>query len=269
MPIYKVESQSVFDSVKDKPRKNLGSGVYTTKIEPVSMEPLSDPSHCGYVSTPQPIPRFDGQENSTYTVRVPRYFLGQPQREEMVQRQFVWGTDVYSDDSDPVAAALHSGWLRGAWDDAVDAAVLELPEPSAADANRWTRDARVHGEVVLAERPAAPMHPLQGLDLEIELLILPRLAAYHGSVRYGVRSRDFPSRHDGLSFAVHRLRWVDQHRLDERRSGKGKGELRRARIRRLMVEADTARKAGVRNVEFEFDGDREPEEGAPGPAKAA
>ena len=91
----------------------------------------------------------------------------------------------------------------------------------------------------------------------------PRLARYAGSIRFGVRSRDFSASHDGMSYMVHRLRWIDQRRLDERRSGAGKGELRRARVQRLMEEADTVRKnAGVQSMRLEFEEKQEEKEEA-------
>ncbi|KAI5286775.1 hypothetical protein KEM52_001868, partial [Ascosphaera acerosa] len=65
-------------------------------------------------------------ENCTVTVRVPRWHLAAGKREEICYRRALWGTGVYTDDSDPVAAAIHSGFLRGAWNPKIDTRLLDL-----------------------------------------------------------------------------------------------------------------------------------------------
>lgn len=118
----------------------------------------------------------------------------------MLQRH-LWGAEIYRDDSDPIAAAIHSGWIRGEWDDTVDVNMLD-PRITAANEPGDAEDC-------LAKRPAAPVTPPAEMELQIDLLILPRLDKYEGAVEYGISSRK-SSMHDGLSFKIHRIRWVEE-----------------------------------------------------------
>ena len=117
----------------------------------------------------------------------------------MLQRH-LWGARIYRDDSDPIAAAIHSGWIRGEWDDTVDVNMLD-PRITAANEPSDAED-------TLVKMPAAPVTPPADMDLQIDILILPRLQEYAGSVEYGISSRK-SRRHDGLSFMIQKMRWVE------------------------------------------------------------
>src|SRR5580700_2886482 len=112
-----VRSQLVLDSVADLPRHHLGHGIYEARLNvprPSSTE-HSLAADRGFASTPLPLPRFEGRENCTYTIRIPRVHLTSVSRQEITSRRAVWGTDIYTDDSDIIAACIHSGWVRGEW----------------------------------------------------------------------------------------------------------------------------------------------------------
>ena len=47
------------------------------------------------------------------------------------------------------------------------------------------------------------------MDLQIELLILPKLEDFVGTTEYGITSRK-STNHDGLSFTINKIRWVDE-----------------------------------------------------------
>jgi hypothetical protein len=81
------------------------------------------------------------------------------------------------------------------------------------------------------ERPKIPPAPPSGKDLHITLLILPKLERYESSVLFGLRSRPWEQNHDGMSFKVLRIEWVDEGvgRAEER-----SGEARRKRLRNLI-----------------------------------
>jgi len=139
--------------------------------------------------------------NCTYTIRVSRFYLKPRQRQQIVLQRHLWGARIYRDDSDPIAAAIHSGWIRGEWDDTVDIKMLDprLSEPNdPAD----TQD-------TLTKAPVAPVLPPADMDLQIELLILPRIEMYAGTVEYGISSHK-SSNHDGLSFMINKMRWVEE-----------------------------------------------------------
>jgi hypothetical protein len=131
MPVFKnptttVNSKHLIEEVADRPRKHLGSHLYEADVSFSSSNLPSDP-RTSFVSTMKPMPKLDGHENSTYMIRVPRWYLtrskeeieaGEPNRlEEICKRRQIFGTEVYSDDSDVVAAAVHSGWLKGDFGD--------------------------------------------------------------------------------------------------------------------------------------------------------
>ena len=139
----------------------------------------------------------------------------------------VWGTDIYSDDSDPLAAAIHAGWIRGDWGDGVDFSMLELNPSNEADPK----------EPVLASVPKTPMLPLPGKDLHLTLLILPALQSYASRVVHGIKSRSWGSDHDGLSYRIEKIAWVDE------KGGCGEerdGESRRKRLKMTSGSRATA-----------------------------
>lgn len=135
------------------------------------------------------------------TVRIPRYYLKPRQRQQIVLQRHLWGARIYRDDSDPIAAAIHSGWIRGEWDDTVDVSYLDPRITAPNDAG--------DAECELKKAPAAPVTPPADMELQIDLLILPQIQEYGGTVEYGISSRR-SSNHDGLSFMIHRMRWVEE-----------------------------------------------------------
>ncbi len=169
------------------------------------------------------------QVNCTYTIRVSRTWLHASEREAICSERFLWGSGIYTDDSDPVAAAIHSGFIKGAWSEEVDTDLLE----------RVNREQNPSIDVK-DNVPDAPVEPPEGKDLHIKLLVLPQLEKYDETARYGLKSRTWPqdedegkgAPHDGVSFMVLNCKWVDE------RSARGQersGVARRKRLQALMV----------------------------------
>jgi hypothetical protein len=193
--------QPILEQVAKFPRRHLGSHLYEATTElPKPNSSLDD--QFGYASKPKRLPRFDQNPiNCTFTIRVPRFFLKPRQRQHIVLERHLWGARVYRDDSDPIAAAIHSGWIRGEWDDTVDVTMLDprISAPNdAADA-----------EDILTKIPSAPVTPPADMDLQIEILILPQLQEYGASVEYGISSRKGKAQ-EGLSFMINKIRWVEE-----------------------------------------------------------
>lgn len=216
--------------MRHRKRSHLGSTVYAPVIRPAASKGREISSSLGYEITPVPIPRFHGMENCTLTVRVPRMFLERAEREEICKRRVLWGAEIYADDSDPVAVAIHSGWIRGEWTDDIDLSMLDLGishgKREAEEEARRTKGV----SIILTEPPAIPMLPVPNMDLHITLLILPSLVNYASLVCYGLKSRSWSSRHDGLSYKVDSIAWVDEKsRIGEERGG----EARRKRLRAM------------------------------------
>ena len=243
-PVTTVISQSVRDSVSHLPRRHLGSQLYSPKLSlpPSATTPLD--SKFGYRSRFGAIPRFVEKANCTFTVRVPRYYLTRDQRELICLDRNVCGTDIYTDDSDPIAAAIHAGWIRGEWADDVDVSLLQLEPLSVRDDNIASENTTFDkgGEVsdsnsdrLVMTQPSAqgPIDPPPERDLHIVLLILPALQKYSSSVRHGLKSRCWGATHDGMSYEILKLVWVDE-------GGGSRGEERSGAARRERLRAAMA-----------------------------
>ncbi|KAL9100578.1 MAG: hypothetical protein Q9163_004067 [Psora crenata] len=225
LPKTIINNASLFATVSHLPRRHLGSVLYAPNLEPPT-SPLSLSSNLPFTTGQYTIPPCTGKENCTLTVRTPRFYLTAPEREAICQRRAVWGTDVYTDDSDPLAAAMHSGWIRGEWGPGVSVSMLEI-EPGGETAS----DAK---QAVFTSRPRWPLLPPKGKDLHLILLILPPLKGYASTVAHGIKSQSWGKDHDGMSFKVERISWVDEGvGAGEERSGKAK----KARIKGLMQSA--------------------------------
>ncbi|KAI4119495.1 MAG: hypothetical protein LQ345_000650 [Seirophora villosa] len=187
----------------------------------------------GVSSVPKPLPRYEGKENCTFTVRVPRFYLSDVEREEITRQRAVWGYDVYTDDSDPLAAAIHAGWIQGSWGDDIDVSMLELSSSSTRAAGKAAVVDVESIEGSLTSPPSQPMVPPKNKDLHLTCLVLPALEQYASKVCNGIKSRAWGNNHDGMSFRIQKVEWVEEG------IGKGEartGEARRKRMRGLMDE---------------------------------
>jgi hypothetical protein len=172
------------------------------------------------------MPRFEGKENCTFTVRVPRFYMKKREREKICRRRALWGTDVYTDDSDSLAAAMHAGWICGAWGEGVDP--LTVDSATVTGPTRLDPAASSSMGSALSVRPPQPTLPPPGKDLHLTLLILPALKNYASHIRHGIKSRAWGDRHDGMSFMIEKMAWVDE--------GAGYGEERGAEARRKRMK---------------------------------
>ena len=206
-------------------RRHLGSFLYKPTISTIDVHtPLRTKLNVSIQPNLLPSWRDPDQVNCTYTVRVSKTWLGRDEREAICAERYLWGSGIFTDDSDPVAAAIHSGYLKGAWDERlVDTDLLE----------QIIQDQNPKIDAGQENVPKELVEPPPGMDLHIMLLVLPQLEHYEETVRYGVRSRSWPEQpntapHDGVSFMVLNCEWVNENA--ER--GKGRtGEERRQRLR--------------------------------------
>ena len=218
VPSTTVKNDQVLAKVGNLPRQHLGSILYSPTIEtPTST--VSFNSKFMYTSSPFTIPRCDGKENCTMTIRIPRFYLSSQEREQVCLRRAVWGTDIYSDDTDPLTAAIHAGWIRGDWGGSIDVSMLELS---------IGHDTRDTSQTEYTSLPSSPMVPLVEKDLHLTLLILPTLENYASSISHGIRSRPWGDDHDGLSYRIEKIAWVDEKASQGEERG---GEARRKRLK--------------------------------------
>lgn len=94
----------------------------------------------------------------------------------------LWGSDVYTDDSDILAVMIHSSWLR--------------PIPAAFDP---------YGET------PAPINRTRRAqdDLKVLIRVAPKLIRYVASERAGFVSRGWGNSHDGVSYVIETVSRVE------------------------------------------------------------
>lgn len=199
-------------------------------------------SKVNFSVAPNLLPSFtqEDQLNCTYTVRVSRTWLNDSIREVIWKERFLWGSGIYTDDSDPMAAAFHSGFIKAAWPEGTD---IELLESIIKEQNP---------KIDFVENvPPSPMIPPSNRDLHITLLVLPTLESYKSTTRFGIRSRDWPEsgddrgRHDGVSFAVLNCEWVDEG------GSRGKERGGKARKERLLAKLGSQGEVTPRGYQFQ------------------
>ncbi|KPM42724.1 hypothetical protein AK830_g3815 [Neonectria ditissima] len=240
-----VSSKAVLDSVAGRPRHHLGDFIYEPGLKAGRLIP-STSTHRSFASNPKPLPwdLIKDKENCTLTVKVARVHLSPLSREEITSRGFLWGTDVYTDDSDVVAACIHSGWIKGEWNEDVDSSLLDLNQMNEGKRRKGKASIAsidLESEGLITAPPASgPMSIPPQRDLHINILILPRLTRYSSSTRYGISSREFGGEygarhtvHDGISFMVNSVRWVENGAQPQARL---RGKARRERMRKAMSE---------------------------------
>lgn len=241
VPSTIAKNDQLLASVRNFPRHHLGSTLYAPVLEPAYLTAAqTTTTKLGVSSVPKPLPRYEGKENCTFTVRVPRFYLSDVEREEITRRRAVWGYDVYTDDSDPLAAAIHAGWIQGSWRGNIDVSMLELSnsgtrcavKPAVVDVESAEPSAS-STVMTLTCPPMQPMVPPKNKDLHLTCLVLPPLEHYASKICHGMKSRAWGDNHDGMSFRIEKMEWVDEG------VGKGEartGEARRKRLRGLLDE---------------------------------
>lgn len=217
-PRTTIKINSIIRDAARKPRKHLGFFLYTPTITPLQNANGVAPKREVQIE-PNIHPTFDVPEhtNCTYTIRVSRTWLRKAEREAICATRALWGTGIYTDDTDPVAAAIHSGFIKGSYPDYVDSELLEKVYS--------TQNPKIDGGS--EHLPDSPIEPPVGKDCQITLVVLPPLDTYSSSVRYGIRSRRWPEEkgeapHDGLSFMVLSTKWVNE--------GSQRGKCRRGEV---------------------------------------
>ncbi|KAK7747896.1 hypothetical protein SLS53_001148 [Cytospora paraplurivora] len=254
-----ISNTTVLDSIAHKPREHLGDFIYELDLKPARVQDphTSRPPRQSYQSTPKPLPIdvIKGKEGSTLMVKVGKQHLTRAAREEITSRRAVWGTDVYTDDSDVLAACIHGGWIRGEWPEDVDVELLGLDEGIGADIKDAKGGKKGRGKELsppqkrdsdFLEVPpkTGPVQVPEGQDMHVMLLIMPKLERYASTVRFGIKSREWGgklgrdgqrSSHDGLSFMIQSIRFVTNGAGPQSRL---RGRDRRERMRKAMQEVE-------------------------------
>jgi len=110
---------------------------------------------------------------------------------------------------------VHSGWLKGDfgdWNDDLD--VMDDEEHKGIKIPNLEREDG--GSMLLQERPQRPISIPEHWDAHVTVLILPALESYASTNRHHLMSREWAGRskgeaaHDGMSFMIHRIEFVDE-----------------------------------------------------------
>jgi len=229
-PKKTVKIGSVVAAVSRKPRRHLGTFTYSPVI---SETDINRPSVSKFDISIKPnlLPVFEGEHdlNCTYTIKVPQMWLKRRERSLICAERYLWGCGIYTDDSDPLAAAIHAGFVKAAYAENVDRALLD----------KVLSEQNTTIEGAYSNLPKAPLEPEGGKDLHITLVVMPPLENYTEAVRFGIKSRPWPeddshNPHDGVSFMVLKAEFVDDG-SEARRMGRT-GKERRARLRQELEE---------------------------------
>ncbi|KAF3933361.1 hypothetical protein ABW19_dt0204541 [Dactylella cylindrospora] len=202
-PQQVIDNSDVIAKLKEFDRCHLGSMVYT----------LTGIKKTGTVKTYSHIPLFEDRENCTFTIRIPYYCLSLEERERVCKKRLLWGTDVYSDDSNILAVLIHEGYVPAVRDgqelveyaSAHDSVVAKLSAPKKRGATARQKEIAA----MIAEgvpRTSQKIH--EGKDLLVTIVICGTLTHYASMVRYGLKSRSWEG-HDGMSFMIESVKWVD------------------------------------------------------------
>ena len=239
VPTVTVENQTLLDSCAKKPRNHLGFQLYQTDL---SQPPANARQNLKLGVNSKLIPLFKGMENCTYTMRVPRGYLNPPLHDDknsifvgICSRRQLWGTDVYTDDSDVVAAAVHAGWIKGNFGE-YDRDLRRLLDH---DSHKTAAEGNANPGP-LRSRPERPVTPPRDRDARITILMLPALEHYASTMQHHVRSREWSDNHDGISFMIHAIEFVDESESSRNfeRSGRGRKE-------RLKAEQEKRQEAAA------------------------
>lgn len=196
-------------------------------------------------------------------IKVGKQHLTRAARGEITTRRAVWGTDVYTDDSDVLAACIHGGWIRGEWPEDVDVDLLGLDEGVGADGKEAKGGKKGRSkessppqkrdtDFLDAPPKTGPVQVPEGQDMHVMVMVMPKLEKYTSTVRFGIKSREWGGRlgrdgqrssHDGLSFMIQSIRFVTNGAGPQSRL---RGRDRRERMRKAMQEVEISRVFEVR-----------------------
>ncbi|ODQ62644.1 hypothetical protein WICANDRAFT_60700 [Wickerhamomyces anomalus NRRL Y-366-8] len=208
-----INNDDVLDFASKFPRKHLGSLLYTPYPTRSTHRQLSVFQPSEY-NTPEPneqeteivplLPELRDYINCILTVRIPSYQINDLQNNKNYINRAIWGTDVYTDDSDILLILKHNGFLPS-----ID---NEL-ENTINNGSNFTTEKTTPGNKAEPHNIDQTVNNFRhfiniiGGDIHVDLIILPTLNKYEGIYRNGVNSRDWKTGHDGVSVAIYGVRY--------------------------------------------------------------
>lgn len=214
-------------------KKKTGSVLYTGPrvLDPTSM---SEDAIQLFV-----LPTFTTADHfCKFQVRIPAEFL--THANPAVMRDCVWGTDIYTDDSDIVSMLIHSGYYKpvdapeGAWK------VEESQTNESTEGNenevKVEKDSETKEQdksrIISLSPPTIPfvtatassdLDTTPSQDAIVTLRVLPKLARYGSSKRNGLKSRGWGTGHEGESLVIETVQLAPRGTVIRQGANWGKG----------------------------------------------
>lgn len=164
--------------------------------------------------------------NCTIEVHVP--FSAISDNENVFNRK-IWGTDIYTDDSDIVSILVHCGIIEG-----------EPPFESGSQVVPVTAGNEIDKACIKTYDRNSKR------DIVATFLILPPLASYNGCFRNNYNSRSWDKPHNGASLALQQVRYLE---IDSSTCGKLKKQSIKERLHVLPdQEPETSRTIDIWNL---------------------
>lgn len=155
------------------------------------LESLPFPYNFRSIELPRPfLPRLmDKDINALLTISIGSEFLVQLDAGGNIryENRELWGTDIYTDDSDILLALQHCGFLSSNKSNNIKLTPANVLKPN-----------NISGTI--------PEHGVE-FDLEVQVLLLPPLNSYMSSTRNDITSREWIGTiHDGLSYGIYSIK---------------------------------------------------------------
>ncbi|KAF9173048.1 hypothetical protein BGX20_004235 [Mortierella sp. AD010] len=165
------------------------------------------------------LPSMQGKENSLLEVRVASPYLTYDNVK--VKRRELWGTEIYTDDSDIVAMLIHGGFF--------------IP-PTSLNSGEQDSIQPTNQQHNFAAEPIKHICP--AYDLAITLRVMPKLLKYQGSIRHRIKSRTWKTGHDGVSLKIEAIRKLCPGEALNRGRSQSKRRMKEYNQERLRVLAN-------------------------------
>ncbi|CAO3614832.1 unnamed protein product [Mucor fragilis] len=178
-----IRNEQVWKSVEGMEEKSLGFQLYSPQLS---------------------LPNLEDSVNGVMEIRVPARFL--TFENIKVKKRALWGTDIYTDDSDIVAMAIHSGKYQPRFIEPT----IEPTDPFAlAVAGKQKESIEAARRLALSGKKYTQheQHWIPDHDLKVTVRVLPTLQSYASSIRHRLKSREW-GKHDGMSLFVNKVEKV-------------------------------------------------------------
>ena len=127
-------------------------------------------------------------------VEITKFLMGDSKR---TQNREIWGSDIYTDDSDPLLALQHVGFF-------------DIPSTDETTGLEKKSLRRTPGNCNDPDNVLGGPYLSPDTRLEVTIILLDKLQSYTGQNRHGINSRGWfgPAAHDGLSFGIYEIKVI-------------------------------------------------------------